>query len=144
MKHGREIAVKIERNAGLLAARALVVLSLLAGGFQKFSYLPGTAAYLKSMGVPGASVELALAAAFLETACALAIMVGYRTRLASQILVFYLVPAVLFTRLAAARAAIDPVVQDQEMFMALKNISIVGGLLLIWIAGPGKHSIDGK
>lgn len=136
--------MKIEKNAGLLVARALVVLSLLAAGFQKLSYLPGTAAYLKSVGVPGASTELALAAALLELSCALAILVGYRTRLASQILIFYLVPAVLFTRLAAARASLDPVVQDHEMFMALKNLSIVGGLLLIWIAGPGKHSIDGK
>lgn len=130
--------MKIEKHAGLLIARTLIVLSLLAAGFQKMSYLPGTAAYLERVGVPGASVELALAAALVELAGALAILVGYRARLAAQILIVYLLPAVWFTRLAVAHASLDPVIQDQETFMALKNLSIIGGLLLVLIAGPGE------
>lgn len=136
--------MKIEKHAGLLVGRSLLVLSVLVAGFRKLRYLPGTAAYLESVGVPGASVHLALASALLEIACALAVLVGYKTRAAATILILYLVPAAIFTRLAAARASLDAVVQEHEMFMALKTLSVVGGLLLIWIAGPGKHSIDGK
>lgn len=128
----------------MLAGRSLLALSLLAAGFQKIKYLAGTAAYLEAVRVPGASLWLAAALAAIEFAGALAIAVGYRTRTAAQILIVYLLPAVWFTHIAVSHAAADLVTKDQEIFLALKNLSIIGGLLLLSVAGPGRHSLDGK
>ncbi|MEK7766218.1 MAG: DoxX family protein, partial [bacterium] len=77
-------------------------------------------------------------------AAGLAILVGWRTRWAVLALIVYLVPITWYTHVAVAQAAVDQVVKDQEFFQALKNLAVIGGLLLLRSSGPGRHSLDGN
>lgn len=126
----------------LLAGRVLLVLGFLAGGFLKFRYLAGTAAYLKEIGVPGAGEPLALITGLIEFVAALFIMVGYKARLSALVLFIYLMPVTWFTHLSLAHSAGDLVTKDNEIFQTLKNAAAMGGLILLYLAGPGVYSLD--
>ena len=116
-------------------------------------YLPATFASLMELPEPvGAASRGAVragegsrgAAGALEAAAGLAILVGWRTRWAVLALIVYLVPITWYTHVAVAQAAVDQVVKDQEFFQALKNLAVIGGLLLLRSSGPGRHSLDGN
>ena len=111
--------MKIGRDAALLTGRVLLVMLFLVGGFLKIKYLPGTAYYMKEVGIPGASEPLALAVGLLEFLAALAILVGYKTRQAAVALLVYLLPVTWYTHLSIAQATTDSVVRDNEIFQTL-------------------------
>jgi putative oxidoreductase len=69
----------------------------------------------------------------------LLILVGYQTRWAAVVLIAFIVLTFIFahnfwTMEGAARAA------NQAHFY--KNLSLIGGLLLLIAAGPGRYSLD--
>src|SRR4051812_20959235 len=83
----------LEKTAEL-AGRTLLASMFLVAGLGKITGLAGTQAYMQSMGVPGALLPLVIA---LEVLGAIAIIVGYRTRLVALVLAgFTLVAAVIF------------------------------------------------
>jgi len=130
--------VKKRGDYMLLAGRVLLVLGFLAGGFLKFRYLAGTA----EIGVPGAGEPLALITGLIEFVAALFIMVGYKARLSALVLFIYLMPVTWFTHLSLAHSAGDLVTKDNEIFQTLKNAAAMGGLILLYLAGPGVYSLD--
>ena len=134
----------LNHDLALLCGRVLLVVLFLAGGLLKIKYLAGTAAYLQETRVPGAGEPIAMAAGLFECTCALLILVGYRTRLVAAALFVYLVPATWYTHLALSQMAVDAVVRDNELFQSLKNVAIMGGLVMLFSSGPGLHSIDRK
>ena len=126
----------------VLAGRVLLVLGFLAGGFLKFRYLTGTAAYLKEIRVPGAGENLALITGLIEFIAALLIMVGYRTRLLAIVLFVYLIPVTWYAHLSIVYSTADLVAKDTEIFQTLKSAAAMGGLLLLALTGPGAYSLD--
>ncbi|MCC2656011.1 MAG: hypothetical protein K0Q76_1119 [Panacagrimonas sp.] len=115
------------------AGRALLALLFLVAGLQKISTYEGTLGYMASQGVPGFTLPIVIA---LEALGALAIIVGWRTRLVAFLLAgFSLVSAVLF------HFKPDDAMQ---MTMFLKNVSIAGGFLLLVAHGAGAYSIDNR
>ena len=85
------------------------------------------------MGLPLATLA-AIIAVVVELFAGLALLVGYRIKLAAVVLaVFTLVATVLFHNFWAMPA--DQAYMQQLMFM--KNIAIVGGLLLVAALGGG-------
>lgn len=133
-----------DADVAQLAGRVMVVLVLLQGGYLKLVYPGGTAQYLEQLGVPLAGVPLAAACGLLEMLCAIAIGVGWRTRVAAGVLIAYLIPMTWYTHLALAQGSPDQMVRDQETLQALKNLAVMGGLLLVGAAGPGRHAVDGR
>jgi len=85
------------------------------------------------MGVPGALLPLVIA---LEVGGAIAIILGYRTRLAAFLLAgFCVLSALIFHRALG----------DQVQFiMFMKNLAIAGGFLLLVARGPGEWSLDAR
>ncbi len=136
--------MKIDRDTTLLIGRVLLVTLFLVGGFLKIKNLPGTEAYRKEVGIPGAGQSLALAAGLAEFLGALAILVGYQTRKIAAALVAYLLPVTWYTHLALVWATTDPLVRDNEIFQTLKGVAIIGGLGLLYVTGPGGYSLDKK
>ncbi len=134
--------MRIDRDAALLVGRVLLVMLFLVGGFLKIKYLPGTALYMREAGMPGAGEPLALAAGLIEFAGALAIMAGYRIRLVTAALFVYLLPVTWYAHMSVAHVALEPVVRDNEIFQTLKSLAIMGGLILLYMTGPGSHSLD--
>jgi putative oxidoreductase len=87
---------------------------------------------MHSKGVPGALLPLVIA---LEMLGAVAIILGYRTRIVAAVLaVFTVAAAVLF------HGGGDQV--QQLLFM--KNIAIAGGFLLLVARGGGEWSLDAR
>jgi putative oxidoreductase len=143
MTHRRRWSWTTDRDLELLRGRVMLVLVLAYGGWLKLRYPEGTAAYLRTLAVPLAGVPLVLASGALEFGAGLALLVGWRTRAAALVLLLYLMPVTWFTHVAPGRAATDLAVQDVELLQALKNLAVMGGLVLLARSGPGRHSLDG-
>jgi putative oxidoreductase len=115
-----------------LTGRALLAAIFLISGIGKVSGYAGTQGYMESMGVPGMLLPLVIT---LEIAGALAIIAGYRTRLAAAALAaFSLAAGFLFHGGA----------DQMQQILLLKNVSIAGGFLLLVARGAGAWSLDAR
>jgi putative oxidoreductase len=119
------------KNIAEVAGRSLLALLFLLSGVGKIGAYAGTAAYMSSVGVPGALLPVVIAT---EAFGAIAIIVGWQTRVAALLLAGYTLLAALIFHTNFA---------DQiEMIMFLKNVSIAGGFLLLAVHGAGPLSLD--
>lgn len=121
------------QNLAAPAGRVLLATLFLLAGLQKIGVYEGTLAYMASQGVPGFMLPIVIA---LEVLGALAIIVGWHTRLVAFLLAgFSLVSALLF------HFKLDDAVQ---MTMLLKNVAIAGAFLLLVAHGAGAYSVDNR
>ncbi len=104
-----------------LIARVLIALLFLGGGF-KFMNIAGTTAYIDSVGIPMASIVFWLST-LLEVGAAIALIVGFQIRLAAWSLFGYTALTILLFH--------NNIADQMQFTMALKNLAIMGGLLLI-------------
>jgi len=124
----------------LVIARMLLALMFVLAGASKFGNLEGTAGYIASQGLP-LPMLLAVGTASLELIGGLAIMFGLQARIAALALaVFTLLASLLFHNFWAMPA--DQQMVQQLMFM--KNLSVAGGLLLLFSFGAGALSFDAR
>lgn len=116
-----------------LLGRILLAALFLIAGLGKISGYAATQGYMEAMGVPGMLLPLVIA---LEVGGALAIILGWRTRLVAFLLAgFSIVSAVLF----------HSALGDQVQFvMFMKNFSIAGAFLLLVARGAGDWSLDAR
>jgi putative oxidoreductase len=128
----------------LLLGRLLIGILYLPSGFGKLTGihgpgLEGFAHYLAGKGVPGPAIAWAVVAAVVEFFGSLALILGFKTRLAAVLLLgFTIVAAVLAHSFWAV-----PVEQYQAQYINFfKNIAICGGLLYVFVRGAGPLSID--
>jgi putative oxidoreductase len=129
--HSTRSTANTLQKASELGGRILLSVLFLLSGLGKIGAYAGTAAYMSSVGVPGALLPAVIAT---EVLGALAIIVGWKTRVIALLLAgFSLLTAVVFHNHFG----------DQiQMIMFLKNVSIAGGYLLLVANGPGPLSID--
>jgi putative oxidoreductase len=131
-RHLQERHVTTFEKTADLAGRLLIAALFLNAGFHKITGYAGTQAYMQSAGVPGALLPLVIA---LELLGAIAIVAGYRIRIAALALAgFTIVAALLF------HAAADPT----QHLLYMKNFAIAGGLLLLAARGAGDWSLDAR
>ena len=125
---------------GPLAGRVLIAAIFVLSGFSKITGFDGTVGYIASKGLPLPQLG-ALAAIVVELGGGLLVIAGWKTRwAAAAMLVFTLAAAVLFHNFWAAA----PDAAQNQMIHFMKNISMAGGLLYVWVFGSGPLSIDGK
>jgi putative oxidoreductase len=121
-----------------LAGRILMSVVFLVSGFFKIGGYTQFVGYAASKGLPMASVAIACAAV-LELAGGLAILVGFQTKIAAWLLFLYLIPTTfLFHNFWALQGA----EQQNNMIHFLKNVAIMGGLVILAANGPGPYSVD--
>ena len=104
-------------------------------------FTPPEIAFAKAAGVPAASL-LVPASGLLALAGALSILLGYRAKIGAWLLVLFLVPVTL--AMHNFWAVKDPMMMQIQMAMFLKNVSILGGALLIAHFGAGPLSLDAR
>ena len=119
-------------NLAALAGRILLALIFLQSGIEKFVYYSGTLGYMTKAGLPFPQVLL-VASGIIETACALALIVGWKTRLAAIALVIWMIPVTLLFH--------NPAGGQEAMIHFMKNVAITGGLLVLFASGPGIWSL---
>jgi len=123
------------QNVLSFVGRILLSLIFVMSGFGKLAAPAGTIGYISSVGLPLPEVAYALAV-LAEVGLGLALLVGYKARLAAAGLA-------VFT-LAAALAFHNNFADQIQMIMFMKNITIIGGLLLVVAHGAGGLSVDNR
>jgi putative oxidoreductase len=67
---------------------------------------------------------------------------GYRTRIGAAIVVVFLIPVTVMMHNFWAMS--DPMMVQMQLAMFLKNISMLGGALLLAYFGAGPFSLDAR
>jgi putative oxidoreductase len=95
--------------------------------------------YAAQQGVPIAGLLVPLSGV-IALAGALSVLLGYRARIGAGLLVLFLVPVTVM--LHNFWAVADPMMAQMQQVMFLKNLSMLGGALLIAHFGAGPLSVD--
>ncbi len=124
----------------LLLARILLAVLFLKFGWSKLVDYSGTVAYISQVGAPVPPLA-AVVAIVMEFFGSIAIILGVFTRPLAILFALYAFATALighnyWTMTGAAAAA--------NMINFYKNISIIGGFLLLYVTGAGRYSIDAK
>jgi putative oxidoreductase len=134
------------RNLTVLAGRFLLALIFVLSGFGKLTGMAGTAAFMAHSGIPQGLVYPALILTILvELGLGLLIVVGYKARIAALLMFLWFIPVTIMFHVMPYRAAVasgDQMAAMMQQINFLKNLSIMGGLLLITGFGSGAWSVD--
>jgi putative oxidoreductase len=124
--------MKTYQNVADLGGRILISYLFLTSGLDKISGYAGTQGYMEAVGVPGGLLPLVIA---LEVLGAIAVIVGYQTRLtAAALAAFTLAAGVLFHSGA----------DQMQQLLFMKNVAITGGFLFLVARGAGDWSLDAR
>ena len=116
-----------------LGGRVMIALIFVLGGLNKIPVIEGMQGYMEAMGVPGILIYPTI---LFEVGAALAIIVGFQTRIVALLLAgFTLLTAFIFHNQLG----------DQMQFLLfIKNIAIAGGFLFLVRHGAGELSLDNR
>jgi putative oxidoreductase len=123
----------------VLVGRILFALIFVMSSFGHFQ--KQTIAYAASQGVPLASIAVPLSGV-LALLGGLSIAFGYRAKIGAVLIALFLVPVSL--AMHKFWAVSDPMGAQIQMIMFMKNVSILGGALLISQFGSGPFSLDAR
>jgi putative oxidoreductase len=138
MVAGDSVMVRDINDGLILAARVLLTILFLIFGLRKLRDYSGTVRQMVQLGVPMPATAAAVAT-FMELPVALAVAVGAFGRSPALLLLLYTLGAALIGHHYWTIKGPDRVDSMDGFF---KNISIMGGLLLLCVIGPGKYSVD--
>jgi putative oxidoreductase len=127
-------------NVVTLAGRTLLALIFIVSGFGKITGFAGTAGFMASKGMPMAEVLLvgAIAVEFLG---GLMLLLGWKARWAALAIFIFIIPATLVFHNPAGLTGQEA---QNQMIQVMKNLSIMGGMLMVFAFGPGAWSLDRK
>ena len=122
----------------ILAARFLLATLFLIFGWRKLRDYSGTVSQMVQLGVP-TPVLAAVLAIIMELPIAFAVAVGAFTRPSAALMAFY----ALGTALIGHRYwTVEGAEYVDSLDGFYKDLSIMGGFLLLYTTGAGKYSID--
>jgi len=126
------------QNFTALAGRTLLAVLFVVSGFGKVTGFAGTAAYMASKGMPMPEALL-VGAIVVELLGGLMIVAGWKSRWAALAIFLFLIPTTLIFHNPAGLAGQEA---QTQMIHLMKNVSIMGGMLLLAAFGPGAWSVD--
>jgi len=121
----------------VLFGRILFSLIFVFSGLNHFS--SDIINFAAAQGVPLARIAVPLSGV-MAIIGGLSVALGYKARWGASLLVLFLVPVT--TMMHRFWAAADPIAAQLELGMFMKNVSILGGALLIAYFGAGPLSLD--
>jgi len=124
-------------KVSVLVGRLLYSLIFVVASLGHFSQ--GTINYAAAHGVPLASVAVP-ASGVLALLGGLSVALGYKAKWGAGLLALFLIPVTVM--LHNFWAMQDPATAQMHQAMFLKNISMLGGALLIFNFGSGPLSLD--
>ncbi len=129
----------VASGAVVLLGRIFFALIFITAGANNFS--PQTIAYAASAGVPMASILVPFAGV-MALIGGLSILLGYRVRIGAWLIVLFLIPITL--TMHNFWAVRDVALAQDQMAHFFKNVSMLGGALLISQLGTGPYSLDAR
>jgi putative oxidoreductase len=122
----------------VLLGRLFFALIFLMSGFTHFA--KQTIGFAASQGVPTASILVPISG-IMALIGGLSILLGYRAKLGAWLIVVFLIGV---TPMHKFWGISDPMMQQMQMVMFMKNIAMLGGALLITQLGSGPWSLDSR
>jgi putative oxidoreductase len=119
-------------------ARILIAAIFVYTGISKFTHFYATAHMIGDRGIPLAEIATSIAI-LIELGGAMMIIIGWQTRLAAAIQFVYLM---FITFMFHNFWAAPPQLHDLQLLNFLKNVGIMGGLLILATRGAGASSVD--
>lgn len=113
--------------------RIFISLIFMVAGINKLTGYEGTAGYMQAMGVPSVLLPLVI---LTEIGGAIAIIIGFKTRLVAFLLAGFSVMSALLFHFDFS--------DQMQSIMFMKNIAIAGGFLFLVAHGPGQWALDNK
>ncbi|MFL6386842.1 MAG: DoxX family protein [Terriglobales bacterium] len=118
----------------LLLGRVLLSAIFILSGLGKLPHFQAVAGMMAAKGIPLASVALVVTL-FIEIGGGLLVLTGYKAKFAALVIALWLIPVTLvfhhFWGIPADQ-------QQDQMVNFLKNVAIMGGLLVLAYASPEK------
>jgi putative oxidoreductase len=130
MNHGSAILA--------LLGRVLLASIFVYSGFGKITDFQGTAGYVANARLPMPQV-LAVGAIIVEFIGGLALLIGFRARWAALAFVVFLI---VITPIFHNFWSVPPSEAMAQQTNFIKNIAIIGGMLMVMAFGPGRYSVD--
>jgi putative oxidoreductase len=126
------------QNTAALIGRILLALMFITSGFGKVTGFEATVGYIASKHLPLPQVG-AIIAILCELGAGTLLLIGFKARWAGLVLaIFTLAAGIFFHDYWNADAAMK---QFQQINF-WKNVSIAGGMLMVFAFGPGRYSVD--
>jgi putative oxidoreductase len=127
------------QGAVVVLGRLLFAVIFVMAGANHFN--KQSIGYAASQGVPLASIAVPLSGV-LAILGGLSILLGYRAKLGAWLIVVFLIPVTLMMH--KFWTVSDPMMAQIQMVMFMKNVSMLGGALLITHFGAGPFSLDAR
>src|SRR5260370_22020333 len=138
ISHGVE-TTSFSQGAVVVLGRFLFALIFLMAGANHFN--KQAIGYAASQGVPLAAITVPLSGV-LAIDGGLSILLGYRAKLGVWLIVLFLVPVSLMMH--KFWTVTDPMMAQIQMVLFMKNVSMLGGALLVSQFGAGPFSLDAR
>jgi putative oxidoreductase len=122
----------------ILAARLLLAALFLIFGWRKLTDYSGTVRRMVQDGAPIPELSTVIAI-FMELPVAFAVAIGAFTRPSAMLLALYTLGTALIAHRYWKLTGVNKIDSMEDFY---KNLSVVGGFLLLYITGAGKYSID--
>ena len=123
----------------VLLGRILFSLIFLLSSLNHFS--TSTIGYAESKGVPMASILVPVAGIMILIG-SVSIILGYKAKWGAWLIIAFLIPVTLIMH--NFWTITDPMMRQTQYIMFMKNLSMLGGALLIAYFGAGPVSIDAR
>ena len=123
---------------GRVMLSTIFLMSAVGNKIPKFSDVAG---YMSSEGVPAAQLMLVGAIVFL-IAGSLSVILGFKARIGAGLLLIFLILATCFFH--DFWTLEDAAQQQEQMIQFMKNMALMGAMLLIIANGSGPLSLDKK
>ncbi len=134
--------MKLKEDAAALVGRILLALMFVISGFGKIGAFADTTVYMASAGMPAIDwllEGLLILTILVELGGGAALVMGWKTRPAALLIFLFTgLVTLVFHRFWAVPP--DEAMGQQLMFM--KNLSVMGGLLVLFAHGPGDYALD--
>ena len=139
VSYGVEVRSATPKGAIVLLGRIFFSLVFILAGSGHFA--KQSVAYAATQGVPLPSITVPVSG-LMAILGGLSILLGYRVKVGAALIALFL--AVVTPMMHNFWAVHDPMMQQMQMAMFLKNISMLGGALLISQFGAGPLSLDAR
>ena len=127
-----------QRDFILLLARILLMILFVLSGWSKLTGFEGTVGYMTSLGAPVPMLAAAIAV-IMELLVGILLILGFYTRPLALLFALFVLGTALIGH--PFWNMVEPE-RSANMTQFLKNLGIIGGLLLLTLSGAGRFSLD--
>ncbi|MHA6909382.1 DoxX family protein [Ralstonia pseudosolanacearum] len=131
-------AIERWRDELILLSRVLMMLLFLISGWGKLTGFSATVGYMGTVGAPMPMLA-AIVAVIMEFGVGIALLIGFWTRPLALLMALFVLGTAL---IAHTFWNVEGAMQTANMVQFYKNLSIMGGLILLSVTGAGKYALQ--